>query len=153
YALVKGRNAPVQFLNSAAPILFRLTLYCWRFRIFDLHPKLRSTRTIGRAEPLRHNALTAELARCSIYGCAVLLEMFVSSLAIALQATPYVFRLALASGPCRSAPANRTRKARHSQVSRDGGLARTPQGRSRRKRWLRRRPNMSEPEACRRPLR
>src|SRR5947207_15010124 len=42
--------------------LTRCTPHCRCFRIFDFHPMRRSARAVRRAEPLRHDALAAELA-------------------------------------------------------------------------------------------
>src|SRR5262249_24059045 len=44
------------------PILLRLALYRWRFRIFDLDPIRRPAPTINRAEAFAHNTLATELA-------------------------------------------------------------------------------------------
>src|SRR5262249_22340115 len=44
------------------PIFLRLALHCWRGRVLELEPVGRWARTVARAEPLRHDALEAELA-------------------------------------------------------------------------------------------
>ena len=49
--------------GSFAPILLCLTLHGRRLRILDLDPMSRATRSVGRAEPLRDDALAAERAR------------------------------------------------------------------------------------------
>jgi hypothetical protein len=49
-------------LAFAAPIFLSLTLHRRRLRVLDLQPIFKAARVIGRAEPLRHNALASEPA-------------------------------------------------------------------------------------------
>jgi hypothetical protein len=56
------RLSPRVTASPVAPVLFGLTSDRGRARIFDLHPMRRAPGTIKRAEPLRDNALAAELA-------------------------------------------------------------------------------------------
>jgi hypothetical protein len=48
--------------RSSPPILFGLALHRWCCRILALYPVPRAAADIRRAEPLRHDALEAELA-------------------------------------------------------------------------------------------
>src|SRR4029077_12083205 len=41
----------------AAPILFGLSVHCWRFRIPDLHPMRSAARAVRAAKPLRYDTL------------------------------------------------------------------------------------------------
>jgi hypothetical protein len=45
----------------APSILLRHLRDRWRFRVLDLEPMRRAPGTVGRAEPLRHDALAGEL--------------------------------------------------------------------------------------------
>jgi hypothetical protein len=47
---------------TSAPILFCFALRGWRGKVLDLKPVLGTARAISRANALRHNAFTAELA-------------------------------------------------------------------------------------------
>src|SRR5262249_54146373 len=63
--------------SSLAPILFGLSPDRRCLRIFDLHPVRRPAGAIQRAEPLRHDALAAELAGVLENDLAVALVMLI----------------------------------------------------------------------------
>jgi hypothetical protein len=56
------------------------------FRIPDLHPMGRTTGTVGRAEPFRHDAFAAELASVLEHDIAVVVVMLIEDDCC----TPYV---------------------------------------------------------------
>src|SRR5689334_3248521 len=69
-------------INIQRPIRFNqrpqyLSLYCWRFRIFDLHPMRNSTGAVRRAKPLRHGALATELTCRPVDARTVVLEILI----------------------------------------------------------------------------
>ena|SRR5215471_9088951 len=74
-----GKRREGNIVDLAPPILFCLTLHCWRFRIFDLDPKRRAAPTIGRAKPLRHDALASQSTRLAKDDLAILLVMLIEN--------------------------------------------------------------------------
>src|SRR6516164_7002068 len=60
---------------SPTPVLFRLAFHRWRFRVLELEPILRPAGAVARAEPLRHDAFEAHLARVPEYALAIVGEV------------------------------------------------------------------------------
>ena len=54
------------YTNSSSPFLFRLALHRRGRRVLELEPMSGAAADIRRAEPLRHNALAAELAGVAV---------------------------------------------------------------------------------------
>jgi hypothetical protein len=64
-------------LGTLRPILLGLPLYRRRRWVFDLQPMRRTAGSVGRAEPLRYDAFTAQRAGVPVDDGAVALEMLV----------------------------------------------------------------------------
>jgi hypothetical protein len=76
-------------LYSPTPILFGLALHRRRVRIFDFQPKRRAAPAIGRAEPLRYDALAGELAGVFKYSLASARKMTLDAVKLAHANAPF----------------------------------------------------------------
>jgi hypothetical protein len=84
YALTKG--GALSPLSFAAPILFGLALHRRRGRVLDLDPVIRPAGSVGRAQPLGHNAFATQRAGGLVDGSAIALVMDIEGNAVVTRA-------------------------------------------------------------------
>src|SRR5262249_45394022 len=72
-----GRHGSTRL--DSAPLFPGLAFHRWRFRVLELQPVLRPTRTIARPEPFRDDAFKPHLASVPKYALAIVGEVLVQA--------------------------------------------------------------------------